>query len=227
MSAHGGPDLITNGLVMQLDAANTDSYPLPRTGSTWFDISTQGNNGTLYNSPIFSSENNGCIVLTNVNANVNCNGFTFNNANLTFSCWAKVNTIGAGYSHFISKELALKYRTNNTTGVVEVLYSSSGVGWTGSISSTRPILANTWYNLTVTAQSNSFVRLYINGTLAASAAFAATLATNSNEINIGSYNRFGPNTFNGSVAIAQVYNRALSQSEVLQNFNSHRGRFQL
>ena len=211
MSAHGGPDLITNGLVMQLDAANTDSYPLPRTGSTWFDISTQRNNGTLYNSPTFSSENNGCIVLTNV----------------TFSCWAKVNTIGAGYSHFISKELALKYRTNITTGVVEVLYSSSGVGWTGSISSTRPILANTWYNLTVTAQSNSFVRLYINGTLAASAAFAATLATNSNEINIGSYNASGPDTFNGSVAIAQVYNRALSQSEVLQNFNSHRGRFQL
>lgn len=34
MSAHGGPDLIINGLVMQLDAANTDSYPLPRTGNT-------------------------------------------------------------------------------------------------------------------------------------------------------------------------------------------------
>jgi hypothetical protein len=225
MSAHGGPDLITSGLVMQLDAANTDSYPLPRTGSTWFDISTQGNNGTLYNSPTFSSENNGCIVLTNANANVNCNGFTFNNPNLTFNCWAKVNTIGAGYSHFISKELALKYRTNNSTGVIEALYSSSGVGWTGSIASTTPILVNTWYNLTATAQSNSFVRLYINGTLVASTAFAATLATNSNEINIGSYYPFGPDTFNGSIAIAQVYNRALSPPEILQNYNATKSRF--
>jgi hypothetical protein len=225
MSFHHSPKIVTDGLVMCLDAANKKSYS--GTGSTWFDISTQGNNGTLYNSPTFSSENNGCIVLTNVNANVNCNGFTFNNPNLTFNCWAKVNTIGAGYSHFISKELALKYRTNNSTGVVEVLYSSSGVGWTGGISSTIPILVNTWYNLTATAQSNSFVRLYINGTLAASAAFAATLATNSNEINIGSYNQFGPDTFNGSIAVAQVYNRALSPSEILQNYNALKGRFKL
>lgn len=219
------PKIVTDGLALCLDAANRKSYS--GSGTIWRDLSGNNNNGSLLNSASFSNENRGAIVLTNANSNVNCNGFTFNNPNLTFNCWAKVNTIGAGYSHFISKELALKYRTNNTTGVVEVLYSSSGVSWTGSIASTTPILVNTWYNLTVTAQSNSFVRLYINGTLAASTAFAATLATNSNEINIGSYNQSGPDTFNGRIAIAKIYNRALSASEILQNYNALKGRFQL
>ena len=60
MGFYRGPNLVTNGLVLALDAGNTKSY---QSGSTtWFDKSRNGNNGTLTNGPTFSSANGGSIV---------------------------------------------------------------------------------------------------------------------------------------------------------------------
>jgi hypothetical protein len=225
MSAANGPDLIQNGLVLCLDAADKQSYS--GSGTTWRDLSGNSNNGSLLNSASFSNENGGAIVLTNANSNVNCNGFTFNQPNLTFSCWFKTNSIGDGYKHFISKELSCKVRINNSNGQIELLMSTNGIVWTNSIATDNLILANIWYNVSATVQSNGLAFIYLNGISRASGSLSGTLITNSNEINIGSYNSGGPDTFNGRIAVAKVYNRALSVFEIIQNYNATKGRFNL
>jgi len=60
-----GPNIVTSGLVLQLDAANTKSYP--GSGTTWTDLSGNGNNGTLTNSPTFSSANGGIFTFNGTN----------------------------------------------------------------------------------------------------------------------------------------------------------------
>ena len=64
MSVIGGPDIITDGLVLYLDAANTKSYI--GSGTTWKDLSGNSNDGTLTNGPTFDSGNSGSIVFDGV-----------------------------------------------------------------------------------------------------------------------------------------------------------------
>lgn len=76
-------NIVTQGLVLDLDAAIQGSYP--KTGSTWFDISNNGNNGTLTNGPTYSPDNFGSIVFDGVNDYVNLlTPPSFNNA-VTFN----------------------------------------------------------------------------------------------------------------------------------------------
>ena len=65
MSYQTGPRIVTNGLVFCVDAADTNSYP--GSGTTWFDLSGNGNNGTLNNGPTFNSANRGSIVFDGTN----------------------------------------------------------------------------------------------------------------------------------------------------------------
>jgi hypothetical protein len=62
MSVYSGPDIADSGLTLCLDAGNPVSYP--GTGTTWADVSGQGNNGTLVNNPAFNSANGGILVFT-------------------------------------------------------------------------------------------------------------------------------------------------------------------
>ena len=67
-TVHGGPgNIVTSGLVLNLDAANPRSYPPPYNGTTWIDLSRNGNNGVLTNGPVFNSTNGGVFVFDNVN----------------------------------------------------------------------------------------------------------------------------------------------------------------
>ena len=69
MSINYNPRIVTDGLVLLLDAGNTKSYP--GTGTTWTDISRNGNNGTLTNGPTFDSANGGSLVFDGVDDYVN------------------------------------------------------------------------------------------------------------------------------------------------------------
>ncbi len=86
MSVYGGPDIVTNGLVLHLDAANSKSYL--GSGTTWNDLSGNGNNATLTNGPSFSNSNRGSIVFdgTNDYAELNKTGIQIgipNNSSMT------------------------------------------------------------------------------------------------------------------------------------------------
>ena len=91
------------GLVLDLDAAIMGSYP--KTGSTWFDISNNGNNGTLTNGPVYTGSNYGAIVFDGVDDYVtgsNSSNFAFGTGNFTVSYWMYINAFsGTGTPTFV------------------------------------------------------------------------------------------------------------------------------
>jgi hypothetical protein len=93
MSVHAGPNIVESGLVLALDAANPKSYP--GTGTTWFDISGNGNHFTLYNGPTFS---NGALTFDGTNDYARTNNIVnFNNYSyIIVDIFVKTNTISGG-----------------------------------------------------------------------------------------------------------------------------------
>ena len=95
MSGKSGPDIVENGLVLCLDAANKLSYP--RTGTSWTDLSGNSYNGTLTNGPTFNAGNLGSIVFDGVDDYVDTvntgTTFQFSNTTFTLSLWVKTNAV--------------------------------------------------------------------------------------------------------------------------------------
>lgn len=229
---YGG--IVTNGLVLNLDAAKKDSYP--GSGTAWRDISGFQNNGTLTNGPTFDSANGGSIVFDGINDYVEVvrsTNYDFNQTNsFTIVGWFFINStttnspyLGKWGSNSISNGSYLLW-TGGITG--NRLVFSVALG-TSTIASTPPVLYN--FN-----QWNYFVGVYVSGTRLES-------YLNNGNANITNYTgninnptnvnlRIGkfdatPETFNGGVSSVQIYNRALTSEEILQNYNAIKGRFGL
>ena len=129
MSYSKGPRIVTDGLVLYLDAGNSKSYP--GTGTVWNDLSGNNNNGTLVNGPTFSSANKGSIVFDGVNDGCNINNNSFINPTnaITFGAIVNLSGYGSNYAPIIFKQ-------NNYTSLYEqyALYltnSSVGAAVTG------------------------------------------------------------------------------------------------
>jgi len=222
MSFHYSPKVVTNGLVLYLDAGNPTSYV---SGSTnWKDLSRSMTSGSLINGPTFSSANNGSIVFDGVNDYVtgsNSSNFAFGTGDFTVSTWAYFNVTngimvdlrtnpvgsGPGYSDYLQNG---KFK----------LYWSNADKYT----STGSLAIGSWYNITVTRQSTT-LSVYFNGVLDGTT-FNNTnlteggfrLATN---INATGY-------ANERIATVLIYKgKALSAQEVLQNYNATKTRFGL
>ena len=87
------PRIVTSGLVLALDAADRNSYP--RTGTTWTDLSGNGYNGTLTNSPTFSNSNGGSIIFDGTNDYTSTSlDLSLNNTNsVSISMWIKTGNL--------------------------------------------------------------------------------------------------------------------------------------
>ena len=99
------PKIVTNGLVLCLDAANAKSYP--GSGTAWTDLSGLGNTGTLTNGPTYSSANNGSIVLDGINdyTSITCAANTIRAYNSTTQFIIKLPTYGGGQQNILSYRL--------------------------------------------------------------------------------------------------------------------------
>jgi hypothetical protein len=229
MSAFGGPNIIDDGLVLYLDAGNRKSYP--GSGTTWFDKSGRGNNGTLINGPTFNTGSLGSVVFDGVNDYVNCGNSTVLNLvnDLTLSCWVKSTGRSGLYRVIINKN----YTNNNPTyemGISngnKLYWYGNGVDKYG----TTNIQLNTNYHFTITINSLTKTGvLYINGSVESSMSGLATQLANSEPLNVGVDAPTGINEgafFNGNIYNTSIYNRALSAQEILQNYNATKGRFNL
>jgi hypothetical protein len=232
----GGVNIVTDGLVLYLDAANTKSYP--GSGTTWTDVSKGGNNGTLTNGPTFNSANGGSIVFDGVNDTVNCGNILNIGLNsLTVSCWVKINS-GTGIIGVIGKTSARSYvgrysifiETNNILAFFQP--ADNKVIQTP----VTPYIDGKFHNITMVIDRVSFMRLYIDsisvGTpIDIGATSNINLSNSTDNLYIGSYgssNGQSPIYFlNGSIPIVSIYNRALTAQEVLQNYNATKTRFGL
>jgi len=227
MGFYRGPNIVTNGLVLNLDAANVKSYP--GSGTTWRDLSGNNNTGTLINGPIFTNSEGGGLIFDGVDDYVSTNLVTVGTNNTTNILWYKWNGVNQArvltYIGLTSTNGMGFYINNGTNSGtdgnrVSVLYGGSffnaiNVGTTGTL------IANTYTQL-VLSRDTATTRLYQNGTLIGST--TSTPLQNSSNMNFS----FGGTLFAaGTAAIAQVYNRDLSASEILQNYNSIKSRFNL
>ena len=213
------PKIVTNSLVLALDAANVKSYP--GSGTIWTDMSGNGNNGTLTNGPTFDANNAGSIVFDGVNDYVVCNDSPSLDLDyVSLSCWFRTTSV---------KNVQLLMKNDDVTTSIAYgcqawsdgrLYSNinTSVGGFLEISpSTYPL--NTWINLASTYDGSNF-KSYVNGVLLATAGKTGTVIKNNMPLYISFRIYLG-----GNIGSMSVYNRGLSDSEVLQNFNALRGRY--
>lgn len=232
MTYHNGPRIVTNGLVLHLDAGNSKSYP--GSGTVWSDLSGNNNHGTLTNGPSYNAANKGSIVLDGANDYINIaniGNYTAISYSLecfvfpTFDFGQFGRAIMSKTSACNSAEFVLEYgRTTNKFSFVlrdDLIFYSNN---------TYP--KNIWHHVMVTRNntggSNYTNILYINGKIEASSNtnFFGTggSAILSIGVNLGCT---GIGYFTGRIGLSRVYSRALSATEVAQNYNALKGRYNL
>ena len=239
--------IVVDGLVLNMDAANRASYP--KTGTTWVDT-INGNNGTLINGPVFDSANDGSILFDGVNDKVigtnstllsfgdgstdspfSLSAWVYNDSlatdNPIISKYRSWNPFRGEYSFSISNQ-KLSFQCVGGATTVRVKRDSNSTLYTGR-----------WYNVAATYNANGTdegIVLYVDGEVIASTGFgqdgsyvAMQRAGDPSELTIGVFldevNTTYQGNMDGTIANTQVYNRALSSSEVLQNYNALKDRF--
>jgi len=213
--------VVTTGLQLYLDAGNASSYS--GSGTAWNDLSGNSRNGTLTNGPTYSSADGGSIVFDGSNDYVQCSGSLTVTA-ATFVTWI---------------------RRNGNQGQYDGILFSRGTSVTGMDFQVSNQIAYTWNNAVNTYSWQSglivpdatwcMVAVSVTSTTATAylcQASGITTATNTvshtssviNDIKIA-WDDAAARYFNGRIAIAQLYNIALSAGEVSQNFAADRARF--
>ena len=216
MGAKAGPRIVGDGLILDVDAAVSRSYA--GSGLTANGL-IGGIGGTLVNGVGFGTTNNGYFIFDGTNDHINFgNSSTLQQSSGTLSAWTKASSPGAGYRGIIAKQ-----------GSYGLFYTDSvlvAYDWAADAARSTGIniADNTWKNVVLTYQSgvSNGTRIYINGVLVLTATITVL-----NQIN----NLFGGAEANASqfascqISSFNMYNRALSATEVLQNYNTTKGRY--
>jgi len=234
------PKLVTSGLVLYLDAANRESYS--GSGNSWRDLGASRFRGTLVNSPTYGQDNCGSIAFNGSTQYANLDSTALGaTSDWTISSWVSISSListqgneyvmfsqysaGSGNGRFL---FGLRYDsagTNNKFGMLLGDRTSPAYSSQLLYGTTTPIV-NVPYNVAATRSGNVF-SIYVNGNLEMTqtfSSFTVTLLQTTNQLGTagisGTY-------FNGKMFSTIVYNKSLTSSEVLQNFNAMRGRFRV
>lgn len=221
-----GRGIVTDGLILNLDAGNTASYS--GSGTIWTDLSGQNNNGTLVNGVGYSSLDGGTLVFDGINDYVSIldnAGLRFGTGGYTISLWIKPSSFGS------SKMLIQK---GSALGGWQVYYDNNGfVHFTQQFVidiATIQFSTNQWKNIVFTSNGGTDrnILMYVNGVF--NATYTVTANQNYNltsNLSIGSDSN-GANYFlNGSISNVLLYNRKLNSTEVTQNYNTIKTRYGL
>jgi len=233
MAFNFSPKIVTNGLVLYLDAANTRSYP--GSGTSWTDLSRGGYVGTLINGPTFDSSNGGSILFDGTNDLVEITNST-SLTSFTISTWFRMtgpgstggptNTIYNSLFGINSGARRILVATSTNTSIAEgrILVQMGGSNYFSSTATAT--VTNRWNNVVYTWQANT-ATIYING-------IAETPQSNSSvtfpaaNLFLGAYsNPIVAYAMKGNIAQTSIYDRTLSSQEILQNYNATKTRFRL
>jgi hypothetical protein len=238
MAFANGGRIVTDGLVLSLDAADQNSYP--GSGTVWNDLSGNNNTGSLTNGPTFSGANGGSLVFNGSNQYANLGNPNSLNipGSITIESWVYPTDITTG----VVKGIASRWENNSKSYKIAILNSTSkfyiDVSNAGTediyLQSTQNATINTWYHVVGTYISgvSPSLNIYVNaqlsngvliGTIPQSLFSGASLFLVGTDATVAS----GGNFFTGRIAETRVYNRALSATEVLQNYNAQKSRFNL
>ena len=224
-------NIVRDGLVLNIDPAKSNSYP--GTGNTIYDLSGFGINGTLINSPSFSSLNGGQINMPGSSKYIDLGqNFNFTSENFSISQWiyldsfVTIDNAGQGPILFFKGDYQqMGYFSQIALDGSFGLYTNQGGVTQGSTTSSGILTTSTWYNLSY-VRSGSSVRLYLNGTDRTSVA-GTHINPNSSNLTFKINYYKGDYLISAQMRISQflIYNRALSAQEVLQNYNATKNRF--
>jgi len=230
MSYNNGPKIVSDGLVLCLDAGNVKSYP--GSGTAWNDLSGNNNTGTLTNGPTFTGSFGGSIVFDGSNDYINLgnasNIISASQSQISVNTWVKTNVVNQDKKILVN----VTSGTNSITGIYFSIGPSPYNTYFGMTTSGGQTDAAYTQNISTTSYSNlcgtydgSNIRLYLNGNLVATKSLTGTIS-NTGITRISGYDN-NAEVWNGNIAQVSIYNRALSASEVLQNYNANKGRFDL
>jgi hypothetical protein len=218
MGTFAGANLNADGLVVSLDAANFRSYS--GSGNTAFGL-ISGLGGTLVNGVGFTSANNGAFIFDGTNDYINFgNSSAVQQSSGTLSAWAKASSPGGGYRGIIAKQ-----------GAYGLFYTDSvlvAYDWAADAprSTGINIADNTWKNVVLTYQSgvSNGTRIYINGV----SVLTTTITIQSQVANLFGGAEANASQFASCQASSfSMYNRVLTATEVLQNYNATKKRYGL
>ena len=230
MATNYNPRIVTDGLVLCLDAGNTKSYPGPGT-AVWTDLSGNGNNGTLVNGVGYNGSNGGSLSFDGSNEWFYTSLSSIGDANTSFTWGGFVKVNASTTSNFF---LFGNYTATSTGPFFAIAFNNSGTNTFIYIRSSTNVEVlgtstslslNTWYHLIAVrdAPANQ-IRFYVNGVLASTNTFSGTYSVKSTANNFGGM-RHLTSYLNANASSVVLYNRVLTTSEIQQNFNALRGRF--
>jgi hypothetical protein len=232
-----GPKIVTNGLVLTLDAGSKKSYA--GSGTTWTDLSGNGNTGTLVNGTTFDSGNGGVFSFDGVNDYIRVNTgdkIRFQDSSVfTVSFWFNWESITGAQSNrqylwdnrSASENYYVVIIDNANAGTPGLKAILNGASAEISATSTLPSF-NTWVHYTAVFNiTGGIVTSYVNGIQSATAQNTPVVSgTSGATAYIGTFRGIsGGYKFNGNIANFKIYNKALSAAEVLQNYNATKSRF--
>lgn len=226
MALHHNPRIVTSGLVLALDAADINSYP--GSGTTWYDVSGNGNHGTIYGSTAYSA---GAFDLGSVNHATNyilvpdqvmvgidsfAVGFWVNPSSIqSLNCiWHA--TVGGG------NDFSIEWYPTYIQTLMTATYST--FSWTRT--------DGNWYNLVFT-RSGASMNFYLNGALFGTQTCPTTTFNITGAIVLGQEQDAiqggfdAAQSYKGKYASTSFYNRTLTASEILQNYLAQKSRFGL
>lgn len=231
MSYYNGPKIVTNGMVMCLDLGSSKCYP--KSGTSLNDLSQMGGTVSTGGSPTFSSNNMGYMTFDGSTQYINMsrsdlNAGTWAYSNVTAMAWVNIdNTSTTGDNNIMTVESSWEYRWNNQNNGTSVLYYASNPwAWYGPSSA---VTNGVWQMLTFRHDASNG-DLFCNDQRIYTQAISGTIGGGSGtypNLTVMSRLSGGLSWAKGNMAMAIVYNRALSNSEIAQNYNATKKRFGL
>lgn len=229
MSVYAGPNTTSSGLVLHIDPSNPRCYP--GSGSTLFDLSGGGNNGTLTNGASVVSQRSGFVLdFDGINDYISvlpiipALGFSF-------TCWMRsANPSRTRQSIFANSTDASPdiyiHVESLGGGASQAMNFYNGGGYLGA--SSTFIMDTNWHHYAWVTTMSGQVLYYRDGILIGAAASAWTpLNDNSSVATLGGIVGLLGSGFNlfGQLDDCRRYNRTLLFLEIINNFNATRGRY--
>jgi len=207
------PSIVTTSQSLLLDAGYTASYPL--VNSIWYDISGNGNTGTI-NGAAYNSANLGTLVFDGADSITfsSVNNIPVGSTPYTLNVWFNANTLGnkglIGYGNYGSTNQVNAFRL--TSGNLTNYWSGNDLSTTDS-----PITTNTWYNAVATWDGTTR-KIYVNGILKVQDTPGTPSTSVTSNLTVGLTNT--TEYFDGKIGVVQVFTSALTQTQITQNYNA-------
>jgi hypothetical protein len=213
-----------SGNLLDLDASKMSSYP--QTGTSWRDLSGQGNTGALTNGPTFIISS-GSFLFDGVDDYVSAGNLGTIGNTQTIEVWFNSNSV-TSYKNVLDMNYSTYSPNTGNVGPRLEQFSSGEMQWVWSGNTTNnyiynnsittPLLANRWYHTIFTLNSGTY-NWYVNSTLINTGGSAQGYITTYSDVNLGRGFVLDPaRYFSGLINSSRIYNKALSQTDIKQNY---------